>query len=185
MTKLDLNVITDKDVKTNLYLFLAGRSAPIEGVSYIPREDMKSAAAIARYVADVADYRTVNKSLYRLQDSGHLYKDSVSGDWIIDEKFDKMFVKVDPQKANEMCQTWDNESNTLILYIYDKIRYYKGQFITTQGRLAKEALGFVDNSQNRKRVKDRLDDMMANGRLKWCRIKDLTTYRVKVWDVHL
>lgn len=185
MTKLDMRAITSRSIKTNLYLFLAAMSYPKEGVSYIDRLDLRSKSAIAAYVTDVANYRTVQKSFENLEANGYLEYDSCFDVYELNEKFENRFIEISPQKADELCQTLSNDENSLLLFLYDKCRYFGGKYTTTQGKLAEDAWELTDTSKNRSRIKQALNKLMTDGKLKWKRVKKLSTYRVEISDVHL
>ena len=185
MTKLDLRAITSKSIKTNVYLLLAAISYPEDGVSYIDQADLRSKTAIAEYVTDVADYRTVKKSLDNLMSNGYLEHLPEHGVYRLNEDFSNVFVEVKPEKADEMCRGHTNDQNTLLLFLLDKTRYFKGKYTTTQGRLVEDAWELSDNSQNRVRIKDDLNKLQDLGKLKWRRVKRLGTYKIEITDVHL
>lgn len=188
MAKLDLEAIADREIKTNVYLYLIAVSEPMkDGRLIVDSQAIRFRKTISDYIADTKDSMTVRFSLDHLFDREYIEWDMDIRAHVMRQDFQSRFINLTREEADLLCKTNSNRYNQLLLYLKDKCRYFKdkGGYKTTFRDLVEDAWNMSPCPNSNSKMHKMMDQMASDGKIQYKVVREFGTRRVIITAAHL
>lgn len=157
-----MDVITDKEVSTKVYMFLLSEAHP-EGGTLMIKPYKPCCGYISRNTGEST--KRAAKSMRKLEDLGVIWdiKDGLA----IKDVFESKFTSLSKDAVRRMLrEDLSRDEMSVLLYLSDKDRYSSKvgrMFMFSLGSICTEVLGRCDNSRNRGQVREILEHLTELG----------------------
>lgn len=164
--KASMDIITDPEISTKVYVFLLSETHPEKGVLTIsPYKPCH--AYISRNTGE--SYKRVKTTMRKLEDLGAIW--DIEDGLAVKDSYKSRFVSLSRSAVKCMLkEDLSRDEMSVLLYLADKDRYFSGvgmMFTFTLGHICETVLDRFDNSRNREKTKEILKSLSDHGFIRY------------------